>query len=408
MPLEFTLTQWLEHLAQLHHKDIDLGLKRVEAVYKSLLLDFSASRLVLIGGTNGKGTSCRLMQQLLSAHGYRVGCYNSPHIHDYRERVTEDGRWFSEAEHCAAFQKVEIARGDLPLTYFEFSTLAALVMLAESQPDYILLEVGLGGRLDATNIVTPDLSVITTIALDHQDWLGQTRSLIAIEKAGILRPSAHAVCGDYAPPKTFIEIAQQQNAKIKYQNSDFSFTRDQDTWHWSGQHKWQNLPLPNMPLQNASTVLASMESLNVELESKKLHSVLRQFQMPGRWQKCHAQPDVYVDVAHNPEAIEYLVSRLKTKQVNGKKLAVLGMLHDKDIKNCIALLTAAFDGFYLADINQPRGAKASELATYLPQNKIIAQFSSLKNAYQSALKEADTNDLLVALGSFWVVSEVLE
>ncbi|WP_017445967.1 bifunctional tetrahydrofolate synthase/dihydrofolate synthase [Gayadomonas joobiniege] len=406
------LNQWLEYLLQLHLKEIDMGLQRVQAVFERLALNLKPARIVLIGGTNGKGTSCRLMQQLLTAHGYSVGCYNSPHIKDYRERVTVDGEWLSESRHCQAFAIVEEARGETPLTFFEFSTLAALVLLAQAKLDFILLEVGLGGRLDATNIVDPELSVITTIALDHQEWLGHSRELIGAEKAGIFRHRGKAVCGDYNPPISLSNIAADLETDIRYQNKDFKISYEPQTdgdecWSWQGHSFWPDLPVPNMPLQNASTVMAAFEQLNVKLDPTLLKETLHQFTMPGRWQKIASAPDLYLDVAHNPEAIEYLAKKLAAVNISGQKIAVVGMLHDKDFKKCLSLLNKVFDVFYLADIQQPRGAKAKELAQALPENKIMGQYQNLTQACQAAKLSAQSQDVIVALGSFWVVSELM-
>lgn len=409
-----SLSAWLTHLESLHPKDIELGLDRVKLVFNQLNLDFSASKIVLLAGTNGKGTSCHLLQQILTQHGYQVGCYNSPHIHDYRERVTLDNKWFSEQQHCDVFAQIEAARGDTPLTYFEFGTLAAITMLAQAKPDFILLEVGLGGRLDATNIVEPDLSIITTIDIDHKDWLGDTRELIAKEKAGICRPHGKTICGDFHPPVSLQQIAQSLALDISWQLIDFNFTVVEDKWHWHSKTlSFDNLPKPNMPLQNASTVLAALEKLEITIDEQKLVSCLSNYQLAGRWQKIHSQPDLFLDVAHNPESVKYLKKQLENTVTGRKKVAVLGMLKDKDIFASLELISPMFDSWFLADINQPRGAQAETLKSVLVDNlKVdagkIQCFSSITQAKSAAIAESSSDDLVVAFGSFWVVTDLLE
>lgn len=406
------LNDWLTYLETINPKGIELGLERVKAVFERLQLNFKSSKVVLIGGTNGKGTSCHLLQQILTEHGYRVGCYNSPHIHDYRERVTLDGKWLSEAEHCQIFSQIEDVRGDIALTYFEFSALAAIAMLAKAKPHYILLEVGLGGRLDATNIVEPNLSVITTIDLDHKEWLGDTRALIAKEKAGILRQNGLAVCGDFDPPLTLQTIADDLNAPILYQNKDFSYKTDQNVWHWQGKYAdFHNLPKPNMPLQNASTVLAALDLLDVPLKQDLLQLCFERFQLAGRWQQIKQTPNVFIDVAHNPESVAYLKQNIAKLPPEHKKIAVVGMLKDKDILASLTPLKMVFDTWFVATINQPRGASSADLKTILTDKLNIDAtqvkcFDSVKQAYQAAYIQADKQTEIIAFGSFWVVTDM--
>ena len=414
-----TLDGWLDYLGQIHPKEIDMGLDRVERVFNRLNLPLQHSRIILVGGTNGKGTTTALTQKLLTAQGYSVGCYNSPHIHDYKERVTLDNQWFSDLQHCQAFAQIEQARGDIELTYFEFGTLAALCLLAQATPDFILLEVGLGGRLDATNIVSPELSVITTVALDHKDWLGDTREQIGFEKAGIFRQNGKAVCGDLNPPTTVLEQAEKLCLDILWQQQDFTYQLNPTdnskaaSWNWTSnvsKQQYLDLPVPNMPVQNASTCLAMLEQLGVELDPQVLTNVLADFQIAGRWQQINNQPKVIVDVAHNEEAIIQLVENVKRlkQTTNGKIYAAVGMLKDKDYQTCLSLVAPIFDGFYLADINQPRGAKASDLAACVPTEKVTATCENIQTAYKNALAQVQTDDVVIAFGSFWVITDLLE
>ncbi len=402
------LPDWLAHLESLHPKDIELGLERVQAVFSQLSLNFQNTKIVLIGGTNGKGTSCHLMQQLLTEHGYTVGCYNSPHISDYRERVTLEGRWLTETLHCQAFAAVEKARGQTQLTYFEFGTLAAIYLLASQSPDFILLEVGLGGRLDATNVVEPDLSVITTIDLDHQDWLGTNREVIGFEKAGIFRANGKAVCGDFNPPDSVKQQVAQKQVDIVWQDRDFSYQTQANTWSWQGKAvQYNGYTKPNMPLQNASTVLAALEQLNISLKPELVEACFKKFQLAGRWQKLASSPDIFIDVAHNPESIRFMREKVEQIDCIGKKIAVFGMLKDKDIETVVDCIKDSFDIWYLADINQVRGATASDLKQYFAESTQIQCFESIKQAYEAAQAYAQADDLIVAFGSFWVITDIL-
>ncbi|EWH12081.1 bifunctional folylpolyglutamate synthase/dihydrofolate synthase [Catenovulum agarivorans DS-2] len=414
-----SLDDWLDYLGQIHPKEIDMGLERVERVFNRLNLPLHHSRVILVGGTNGKGTTTALTQKLLTAQGFSVGCYNSPHIHDYKERVTIDGQWFTESQHCQAFKQIEQVRADIELTYFEFGTLAALCLLAQAAPDFILLEVGLGGRLDATNIVSPELSVITTVALDHKDWLGDTREQIGFEKAGIFRANGKAVCGDLAPPDSVRQQADKLDLDILWHQQDFSFQLEQansvngTTWRWYSSvsnTQFSELPIPNMPLQNASTCLAMLEQLGVSIELDILKRVLTDFQISGRWQQINTKPQVIIDVAHNEEAILQLVDNVqRLKQTTkGQLYAVVGMLKDKDYQTCLSIVEPIFNGFYLADINQARGANAQELASCLPSSKVVSNNCNIRAAYQDALAKAQAEDVIIAFGSFWVITDLLE
>ncbi len=412
-----SLSSWLGYLEKCHPSEIELGLDRVAAVYKRLKLDFSHSKILLVGGTNGKGTSCRLLQAILSKKGFCNGAYNSPHLFDYKERINIDGRLLSEKAHCLAFQQVEQARYDgepIALTFFEMGTLAALVLLSQSKLDYIILEVGLGGRLDATNVVEPSASLITTIALDHQDWLGTTRESIAYEKSGIMRADKLTVCGDLEPPVTVVECAEKLGTKLILAQGDYQWTEQATSWSWqmSGCSHTE-LHKPAMPIQNASAVLALLTSLGLQLHSDELNDVFREFSLAGRWQnlsKGKGLPCVIYDVGHNPQASAYLRQQIEAKLDKGTRCYVVaGMLKDKSIADTFIELAGIFEHWYLADVEGERGANSADLADAVPnitKKESYSCHSSAALALEAAIAQANQDDFILVFGSFWIASAI--
>ncbi|AWB67456.1 bifunctional tetrahydrofolate synthase/dihydrofolate synthase [Saccharobesus litoralis] len=406
-----SIAAWLSHLESIHPANIELGLERIKRVYQSLNLNLSNSQVILVGGTNGKGTTCGLLQHVLTHHGYQVGCYNSPHMNDYRERVTLNNQWFSELEHCQAFECVEQARGDISLTYFEMGTLAALVLLAQAQPDFVILEVGLGGRLDATNIVDNDLAIVTTVALDHMDWLGNTREKIGFEKAGIMRHSGLAICGDLEPPQSLLDHANEQKVDLTCALTDYQWQKSNDVWQFTMADKsFSDLPVPHMPLQNAATVLAALNKLNIVLDKKLLQQALSSFSLAGRWQVIARSPDVILDVGHNVQAAEYIKQQLNAYLVNkpqAKVYAVVGILKDKAVEETVQVFADCFAHWYLCSTSGPRGSKAADLQQFLPQGISSSAHDSVVQAYQAARDKASPQDIILVFGSFLVVSDIL-
>ncbi|WP_111979631.1 bifunctional tetrahydrofolate synthase/dihydrofolate synthase [Algibacillus agarilyticus] len=406
-----SLSAWLTHLESIHPSNIELGLSRVKTVFDALALDFTASKIVLIGGTNGKGTTCHLLQNLLTSQGYRVGCYNSPHMVDYRERTTLDNEWFTEVEHCAAFEQIELARKETLLTYFEMGTLAALCLLAKAKPDYILLEVGLGGRLDATNIIEPDLSIITTVALDHLDWLGDTREKIGYEKAGIMRHNKPCICGDLEPPTSLLKHAASLNTSLYCAQQDYKWQENSAVWHYQGSHAYTDLPVPNMPIQNAAGVLKALEILNVTISVESIRSILSRFKLQGRWQTVKYSPHVIVDVGHNEQAATYILNQLDAHLMLHPHVnvsAVVGMLKDKAVEETLKLFIGKFTRWYLASTDGPRGTSSEYLASVLPASEKKQLFPHVLDAYQGAINDCASNDLILVFGSFLVVSDVIQ
>ena len=331
------LDQWLLYLEQLHPSEIDMGLARVQDVAKRLKLPALADQVITVTGTNGKGSSCALLASLVAQQGLQVGLYSSPHLLRYNERVRINGQEVTDQQLCEAFTQVEQARGDISLTYFEMGTLAAFWLFAQAKLDVVILEVGLGGRLDAVNIIDDDIAVVTNIGLDHHDWLGDTRNAVAYEKSGIFRLGRPAVCGDLDPPEKLLTQAALLTVPLLLRGRDFDLAHTEHDWHWRGLNQrgepieLQNIPLLDLPIENAALALQVYAALGLPWQPEELRSALLAAQMPGRlqavevdWQGRRLQ--LLLDVAHNPHAAEYLAQRLQSRPVKGRRLAVLGVL----------------------------------------------------------------------------------
>lgn len=401
------LSGWLTYLESIHPSSIDMGLERVRLVFERLCLDFSHSQIITVAGTNGKGTTCAMIEQGLMLAGKSTAVYSSPHLFDYRERVRINNAMLSEQSHCQAFSLVEQARGDISLTYFEFGTLAAMVQIAQSQPDYVILEVGLGGRLDAVNIVDADIAVITTIGLDHQEYLGTDKEQIGAEKSGILRQGCMAVIGEPQPPRSLIEAVARNAASAYWQGREFSYQIDAQQFTWRGDSGVSRTgPLPAIPSANAATALKVLE-LTGQLEQVDVAALLLQVKVPGRCQLIASRPDVLVDVAHNPQAVSYLCEQIKRHQWQRLHL-VVGMLKDKDISACFELLIPFRPIWYLADLTGSRAATAETLASYLCGQDNVSTYHTVQSAYQQARHNAAENDMILVFGSFLTLAQVME
>ncbi|WP_218814885.1 bifunctional tetrahydrofolate synthase/dihydrofolate synthase [Rickettsiella endosymbiont of Dermanyssus gallinae] len=408
-----TKEDWLNYLETAHPITIDLGLERIKIVAARLeVLDFDCP-VITVAGTNGKGSCVALTQAVLAAAGYRVGTYTSPHLLDYNERIQIAGEPVSDSALCEAFNCIDKARAAVSLTYFEFGTLAALLLFKQAQLDAIILEVGLGGRLDAVNCVDADISVISMVDLDHMEWLGDTRELIAKEKAGIMRPNKPCVMGDFSLPAAVYEHAVLENVFLYNQGQQFDYKKQISSWSWQSQRQTlSDLPLPKIDLQNAATVLQVIELLSKQL-SIRLEAIeegLKQVFIPGRFQVVEQGCLQFIlDVAHNPAGGRCLAKRLAQEACAGKTHAVVGMLVDKDISNTLAPLTAQIDQFYLADLDVARGATAVQLNQHLMRLNTKAPartFSSPVIAVQEACKVASKGDRVLIFGSFHTVGLV--
>ena len=408
------LKTWLCYLEQLHPSSIELGLERVKSVAERLELLQPAPYIFTVAGTNGKGTTCRTLEMILLAAGKRVGVYSSPHLLHFTERVRINNQESTPSDTVKAFVAIEKARGDVSLTYFEYATLAALYQFKQAQLDVVILEVGLGGRLDATNIVDADIAIITTIGIDHVEYLGNTRESIGREKAGIFKPKSIAVVGEPEIPSSILDVAHAVNCSLFAVNKDWSYQQiDKLTWQFNSSIKqYQNLPIPQVPLANAATAIAALSYSPFSITQKQIDSALEKTSLIGRFQIIQSSPTVIVDVAHNPHAASYLVKQielLKQQQSKvGKVRFVIGMLKDKDIKSTLSIFNA--DQWYCASLYGERGCNADILKQFLQEENVenIATFDSVNEAYQKAMQEAKEDDIIVVCGSFHTVSAVLD
>ncbi|EOU6486197.1 bifunctional tetrahydrofolate synthase/dihydrofolate synthase [Escherichia coli] len=400
------LASWLSYLENLHSKTIDLGLERVSLVAARLGVLKPAPFVFTVAGTNGKGTTCRTLESILMAAGYKVGVYSSPHLVRYTERVRVQGQELPESAHTASFAEIESARGDISLTYFEYGTLSALWLFKQAQLDVVILEVGLGGRLDATNIVDADVAVVTSIALDHTDWLGPDRESIGREKAGIFRSEKPAIVGEPEMPSTIADVAQEKGALLQRRGVEWNYSVTDHDWAFSDAHgTLENLPLPLVPQPNAATALAALRASGLEVSENAIRDGIASAILPGRFQIVSESPRVIFDVAHNPHAAEYLTGRMKALPKNGRVLAVIGMLHDKDIAGTLAWLKSVVDDWYCAPLEGPRGATAEQLLEHLGNGK---SFDSVAQAWDAAMAGAKAEDTVLVCGSFHTVAHVME
>jgi len=438
-----TLTDWLIHLESLHPKTIELGLARVRKVGQRLNLD-PDFLIITVGGTNGKGSVCAMLESILCAAGYSVGCYTSPHLLRYNERVRINKKQASDETLCASFESVEQARksqqpdsrfcgetgelpacsvnGDLseiPLTYFEFGTLAAMQCFIKHKVEVAILEVGLGGRLDAVNIFDSDCSVVTAVDIDHTDYLGETREQIAFEKAGIFRCGKVAICADADAPQAITDQAEKMRALLWKIGRDFFFA-EQKTNQWSYRSvigTRNSLPYPALrgafQLHNASAALAVLDALKERLpvSMDAVRRGLLGVQLPGRFHVVPGRPQLILDVAHNPQAARSLAQNLAgLMPCPPHTYAVFAMLKDKDMASVVAALDSHIDTWLVAGIAVSRGAAAEDLAQVLRQCGVrgkIKVFQRIAEALSYAYNAADENDRIVAFGSFHTVAEVM-
>ncbi|WP_318435459.1 bifunctional tetrahydrofolate synthase/dihydrofolate synthase [Photobacterium leiognathi] len=403
-----SLSIWLKYLEQLHTSAIDLGLDRVRAVGQKADLLKPAPCVITVAGTNGKGSTCAMLEAILIEAGYRVGVYSSPHLVRYNERVRINNQELDDSEHTKAFASVEAARGDISLSLFEFGTLSALTLFKTHQVDVVVLEVGLGGRLDATNIVEHDVSVITSLAIDHVDWLGDNIDVIGYEKAGIFRSGKPAICGQPHPPATVPAHADDIGAELYQVGYQFEYQVEDNHWNWQcGAFDLTQLPLPNLPLPNAATALMALGAAELDISEENIINGLKKAQLPGRMQRVSEQPLIIMDVAHNPHSAEYFANQLsKIKQKEGKSKihAVVAMLHDKDIASTIAAMRDTVDDWYPASLTGPRAATAEEILQHLPANCV--GFDKPESAFDQALTQAGEDDMVIVFGSFYTVGQI--
>ncbi len=406
-----TLSEWLSWIESVHAKDMDLGLDRVKKTAERLGILTPDCPVITVGGTNGKGSTVAGLESIYLAAGYHVGAFTSPILFKHNEQVRLDGQMASDEDFCAAFEKVEQARGDISLTMFEFCTLAALVIFKKSNLDVWILEVGLGGRLDAVNIIDADVAVITSIGIDHVAWLGHTREQIGYEKAGIFREEHPAVCGDFDPPATVIERAADLDAPFYQQGRDFDFESHSGTWTWSnGSNRYDGLPYNELAIQNMSTVLMAVTLLNDRLPVTRedIENGLRKVKLPGRIQIIMGEIMEIFDVSHNPAAITFLKNRLDMLPCHGETHAVFSMLADKDIIASILAIKGVINQWYVAPLSTKRAATDELLEKSFTSAEIsnVTFFPTITDAYKQALKDAKKGDRIIVFGSFHTVADV--
>ncbi len=412
------LNEWLSHLETAHPVGIDMGLSRINRVKDSLGLHF-ACPVITVGGTNGKGSTCAFLESILMAAGYRVGCHTSPHLLSFNERARINSQMASDAQLLKAFSRVEEARcriSDAPtLTYFEFTTLAIMDLFTNANLDVVILEVGMGGRLDAVNIVDADCTIVTSIDLDHMAYLGNTREAIAFEKAGIFRSKASAICGDPLPPQTLINHANAIGTDLWLMGRDYSFEGDKQQWGWHGRGKrFSGLSYPALrganQLLNASAVIAALMAIRDRLpvSAQDIRNGLALVELPGRFQVLPGKPTVVLDVAHNPHAAATLAQSMEAMAYHPYTYAIFGAMSDKDIDGVLKPMIDLVDYWYCTDLPTPRAASAKDLAKRIQSmGKEALVFSEPGKAFQSALDKAGEGDRIMVFGSFYTVAGVM-
>jgi dihydrofolate synthase/folylpolyglutamate synthase len=413
------LGEWLAHCERLHPKGIDLGLERVQALVQRLDLRFDCP-VITVAGTNGKGSTCAMLEAIALQAGWRTGVYTSPHLVRFEERCRIAGEIVQADALVPHFERVEAARGDTTLTYFEFTTLAILSLMAASRPEVAILEVGLGGRLDAVNAIDTDCAIITSIDLDHTEFLGPDRESIGREKAGILRAGKPAIVSDPVPPHSVIQYAEALGADLWLVGRDYNFTGDKQQWAWAGRgRRYAGLGYPALrganQLLNASGVLAAFTALRQRLPvtAQAVRNGLAMVELPGRFQVVPGQPALVLDVAHNPHSVAALAANLDAMGFYPATHAVFGAMADKDLAPMLAKIAPLVDRWYFTDLPTPRAASARALLQRweaLPgYPKVpVSTHANPEEALHAAVAAAEPADRIVVFGSFYTVGGVLQ
>ena len=420
IPQFTTLQQWLTWQEGLHPQEIDLGLKRVDSVRAALDIPQQLSSTVItIAGTNGKGSTLRLLEEICKAQGLSVGSYTSPHLKVYNERIKLNGEPVSDQEICAAFERIDQCRKDTSLSYFEFGTLAALEIFKNEQPDVVLLEVGLGGRLDAVNIIDPDIAVITSIGMDHMDWLGDTLEDIAREKCGIMRAGKYAVSGEKRDIKSITETARNVGAKLLHQDKDFGYQKREEGWYWTNNVDYKellNLSKPAMQgehqYENAATVMMVIcllqREFGIEISSDSINIGLENYYLPGRVEAIKRDGvDWIIDVSHNVDGVQRLQEYLVTQECSGKTYAVFGLLKRKELEPVVEVMDSVIDSWFLTELPDPDSFSREELhkrvAAEIGSDNQVCSFSNFEELYPNLLEQITAGDRVVLFGSFRMV-----
>lgn len=412
---------WLQILEQRHPSAIDMGLERVGVVADRLAARQFSAPVITVAGTNGKGSTVATLMAVGRAAGWRVAHYTSPHLVDFNERIGINGMLIRDDELVQALDAVEAVRGDISLTYFEHTTLAAFHWFQQQAPDLIVLEIGLGGRLDAVNLVDATVAIITSVDLDHQDWLGNTIAEIAREKAGVMRARCPVILGEREPHDVLLEHARSLSAPVWMKGRDYDFQETINAWQWQGRDglSWLNLPLPRVVCDNAATALAALQALgqvsHLRIDLANVCQGLPQAFVTGRLQRLPGQPETWLDVGHNPHGARFLWQHLPAALPAQRTHAVFAMLQDKDVAGVVAASQAFVDDWWLAGLPGPRGLTAAQLAervstalpTVMSDGCAIHQYADVAEALQAARQAAQSNDRIIVFGSFLTVAAVL-
>ncbi|MFU8789409.1 MAG: bifunctional tetrahydrofolate synthase/dihydrofolate synthase [Methylobacter sp.] len=412
-----SLQDWLAWQESLHPLVIDLGLERAAQVFQALNPHYAKPPTLTVGGTNGKGSSVAYLEAIYTVQGYRVGAYTSPHILRYNERIKIDGKPVSDELICEAFARIEAVRGNISLSYFEFGTLAALDIFCRAGVDVQLLEVGLGGRLDAVNIVDPDVALITSISIDHIEWLGGTREAIAREKAGIFRAGIPAIVGDPAPPESLLQSAAERRALLYCIGKDFGYNKQKTGWDWfSEDRQLLQLPAPGLKgehqYRNAAAVMLAVTKMSkvLPVTETSIKQGLAYVRLAGRFQLIDGKIPVLLDVGHNPQAVRTLADYV-TAAFPGKRIhAVFSMMKDKDIAGVLEIMNVVVYDWFFAPLANPRAATESvmrDIFSQSPVSRVSFGFSGFAEAFSAAKNQSQEGDLLLVFGSFFLVSECL-
>jgi len=412
------LPEWLEWQEELHFTAMELGLDRCTAVAENMGLLNPDFTVISVAGTNGKGSSVTMMESILGNSGYKTGCYTSPHLIRYNERIKLDGVEVSDEMLCESFSRIDHARGDITLTYFEFGTLAALDIFHQANIDVALLEVGLGGRLDAVNCLDADVALVTSIDLDHMQWLGPDRETIGREKAGIFRGDKSAICSDPHPPETVLQYAEEIGATLYIPGRDFNYQLSEDHWSWQWDSViYENLPRPDQynscQIQNAAGVLMVLNTLTSKLPIKAgaIEKGLENFSLIGRFQMLTEGTQIILDVAHNNQSAKMLVHNLKQFPNSGKTHIIIGMLKDKDRNSILSELIEIADYWHTVTISNPRGTDSETIKNELLDLGVtvpISESDTVANTFLKLQKETGMHDRIVVTGSFLSVGDAIK
>ena len=413
-----SLQEWLDWLETLHPQEIELGLERIRDVFKKQSLAPLARKVIVVAGTNGKGSTIALLEAMLLSAGYSVGSYTSPHLNHYNERVRIGGIEVSDSRLCGAFSRVECARGETSLSYFEFGTLAAFDLFSRHKLDIVLLEVGLGGRLDAVNIIDADISVITNIGIDHEEWLGSDREAIGFEKAGVMREQRVTIYGESDVPQSIRDAASKTGAQLQILGEDFNFQRKTEHWQWTSSNGVliDSLPPPALAgecqFTNAAVAIAVVQQLlDFPVDAFDIIEGLETVMCRGRYEVIEDNSQCIFDVAHNPASAAALSRTLTAQSIKGQTYIVFGVMADKDIAAMVAELMDVADEWYLAAPEIPRAAEPAAVEAVCINSGIeidaLQQFASVSEATEQALRDCAENDRVIVCGSFYTVAEAM-